>query len=49
MGPLHDQVLDGVVWLFLGRDLEDDRVDFLPLGYFLSQVFFADLLGDEHH
>jgi hypothetical protein len=44
---LHDGVLDRVVGLLLGGDLQDDWVDFLAPGDLLLEVFLADLLGDQ--
>ena len=47
MSSLHNHVLNRIVRLFLRRDFQNNWVNFLPLGYFFFQVFFADFLSDE--
>ena len=48
MSPLHNSILVRLVVLLLGRDLEDDGVDFGPLINDGLDILLAGILGDQN-
>lgn len=49
MSSLHDHVLNRIVGFFFRRNLENNWVDFFPLGDLFLQEFFADFLSDQNN